>query len=692
MISVPNAAPIPYNLGIEDVSTVTLPPPDDQSPQHCPKFYIWAQRGDTLPKLLVGVERDNIYGSDTFVMGGKYGNHATIFANAVNARANACMYQRLIPSDAGPKSNMTLWLDVLPTTVDLYARNSDGSIKTDALGDPEVIGTTQGYKAKWVVTSAKTHQDAQQFGIRSQMAGDQVDPATNTQSTRYPMFDFHVDSQGEYGNRLGIRMWAPLANLGQVPYSLMNSNRAFPYYMSIVEKKSANTTPVNVTTIFNEQNILVTFKPDSIDPVTTMDVYVKSRFVPAYQSTDGRYGLDPAPFSGFYAYQRNIDELQKKFFAAEVPFIDEFSDFTSDPDDFMMFNIITGVSTQNVPYHSFVFVNANNSVTWSAYTDVFADGGSDGTMNDEIFAEMVGVEMLRYRDRKDELMDTATNLETVFYDSGFPTDTKFILPSFISQRHDTFLILGTHTFGERSLTPSEEHALAVALRTRVQNYPESPYFGTPATRAMIMGCSGVIRNTVYRVPATYEIAIKFARYMGAGNGQWKSEYKPDGQPGSLVEELTELNMYFVPESVRVRFWDVGLNWIGRNDRRTFFIPAYKTVYTDDTSVLTSAITVLGCCTLNRIGEKCWRVFSGVSYLSNAQLVERVNNFVLQKSKGIFDNRFTISPDAQITDIDLARGFSWTLPIRIGAENMKTVQIMYVQANRRALLDAELGIA
>jgi hypothetical protein len=62
------------------------------------------------------------------------------------------MLQRVLPADAGPEANMTLWLDVLPTDVDNFERNADGSIRFDTLGNPVVLGTIPGYKVKYVVT------------------------------------------------------------------------------------------------------------------------------------------------------------------------------------------------------------------------------------------------------------------------------------------------------------------------------------------------------------------------------------------------------------------------------------------------------------------------------------------------------------------------------------------------------------
>lgn len=683
-----NAAPAVDDKGIQDISAVRIPTVSKPTPQHLPKVYTWAQQGPEDEQLLVGVERENIYGDETFRMGSAYSTHATLFANAINSEGNAIIYKRLVPEDAGPRSNLTLWLDVLKTKVDLYRRQADGTIYTDGLGDPEVIGTTDGFKAKWVVTS-RAEEGQDELGGYTIQTGNQVDPETGARSERYPIFDFVVYSKGAYGNTLGVRFWTLNSNVDSVPYAMMRDAKAFPYMMSFVKRATPTSSAEAVKTVFGEQAVMVTLKPEVKDPTTTQDLYIGQRATGSFGNlTDPRYAIEFPPFGGFHIYQDYVDQLTAAFHEMEIPFIDEFSDFSSAPEDAGLFNFLTGQSTYGVPYHSFIFSNDSDGVTFSKYTDVSAAGGSDGTMNDEVFAELVSKEIKRYRDRKDQVQDLAYHIESIFYDSGFPVQTKLDLASFISQRHDTFLVLGTHTYGGEKLTESQEHSLAVSLRSRIMDYPESDNFGTPATRAMIMGCSGVIRNTTFRVPATYEIAIKFARYMGASDGRWKGTYKPDGNPGNVVEVLTDLNMFFVPETVRNRFWDVGLNWIQRYDRDTYFIPAYRTVYPDDTSVLTSAITVMGVCTLNKIGHKCWRTYTGVSYLTNLQLCERVNNFVTQESKGRFDDRFVIRPQAVVTDLDEARGFSWTLPIGIGAAGMKTVQTLYVQSDRIERMQSE----
>lgn len=680
-----NAAPMVIDYGTQDLSTRLLPREPLNIPQHLPKCYIFARKGRTEPLLAVGAERDNIYGTETFNLRGKFANHATVFANLANAEGNTCMYQRVIPDDAGPESNMILWLDVLPTTVDIYSRNIDGSIALDALGDPIITGTTPGYKVKWVMTHRATIADSQNFGTATIVPGDQVDTVTSTQSNRYPIMELRASSRGAFGNDSGIRLYAPtIKSVAAMPTKMMSQYKAYPYFVSMIRRTNELSTPKIVETLFGEQRVMLTFKESVIDPLTEKQININDVLLDSYQNiTDLRYPVFDGDFGKLVVYQDNIENLLTLFHTAEIPHIDSFSDFTSDANDKHLFNFISGVSSQNVPYHSFIFVDSPSTVRLSEFTNVFAKGGSDGTLTDTVFAQLVEEELARYLDPNDEVQELAVNVESILYDSGFPLTTKYALCSFIANRKDTFVVLSTHDVNDRILTASEEFSLAIALRTRLQMYPESDYFGTPVMRGMIVGRSAKLRNSLYtkHLPLSAEVMIKSARYMGAGNGVWKNGKHFDGAPGSVIDYMYDINVTWVPAQVRNRNWDVGLNWVQSYDRRSYFFPALKTVYDEDTSVLNSYFTAMAICQLNKVAHAAWREFTGTSHLTNAQLADRVNAFVVNHTQKRFDERFVIQPDTLFTDMDLLRGYSWTLPIKIYAANMKTVMTTYVQAYR-----------
>lgn len=686
-----NAAPMVIELGTEDLSTRQLPREVEAVPQHLPKFYLYARKGPDTPQLVVGNERVNMYGVETFDERSPYANHATVFANLANANANACMVHRVIPKDVGPKSNATLWCDVLEVEVDLYDRDEFGNIKVDVSGSPIIIGTAPGVKLKWTKTYHDDHAGMATFGTAIPKPGTQTDPLTSTQSTMYPILEYSASYYGEAGNNCGPRIWPVSSkNSATPPAGVMSTDRAFPYYLQMVRRTSPTASPKTVKTIMGDENILITFKKDTVDPVTQQRLFLGERVISSYNS-NGSDGYPPvfgdiSTVNIYYDYLEHIHEI---IHTAESAYIDGFSDISTDAEDKWLMNPFTACTLTATPYNVVQLVDDADTIRFSEYTNLYMEGGSDGTMNDTLFAELVSEHLQDYLDPNNEVMENAINVESIIYDSGFPLETKFELCNFIAQRKDTFVVLSTYDVNDRILDPSEEHSLAIALRTRLQMFPESDYFGTPVMRGMIIGRSGKLRNSNFpkRLPLTAEVLIKSAKYMGSGNGRWKNGSNFDGAPGSVITDMYDISHTWVPAQVRNRNWDVGLNWVQAYDRRSFFFPALKTVYTDDTSVLNSYFTAMAICQLNKIAHAVWREFSGISHLTNAQLETRVNESVLAKVKDRFDNRFVIVPDAHHTDMDVLRGYSWQLPIKLYAAGMKTVMTSYVQAFRISDLDA-----
>jgi hypothetical protein len=680
-----NAAPGTLDRGVQDLSGAQYTRAPEEYPQHLPKFFIYAKKGPTTEQLLVGDERLTMYGEETFVERSPWFTHQTAFANRANRAGNAAMYVRLVPADAGPKPTLRLYMDVLPTTVDTYERNIDGSIKTDVAGDPIVVGTTAGHRVMFVTDYYDSALAAEEFGSANIIPGTQTDSVTMIQSQRFPILEIEHSFIGADGNNAGIRLWAQNKdNTAQLSTKLMNREKVYPYNLAIVRRSETTGSASIVETILGEQQIPVSFKQDVVDPDTLVRLFVGERLVGDYQNlTDSRYPVQYGEFGRIKVYTENIETLLKQFQAAEVPFLDGDSDFTDDEGDCHLFNFVTGTTSQNVPYHSYVFVDGPEAVRLSQSTNLYAKGGSDGTMSHEGHADLVIDYMRRYTDENDELNDLAYHIESHIYDSGFPLEAKYALINFISNRKDTFVVLSPNEYGAPTRTQTEEYSVAAALLDRLRLHPESTYFGTEVYRGLIVGGAGRLRGSQLtdKLPATYEVLAKSSNYMGAANGQWKNGQNFDGYPGNVLEELYDLSVKYVPPSVRNRFWDVGLNWIERFNRQEFTFPALKTVYSDDTSVLTSYITACAILALNKISHRTRRVFSGVSGLTPAQFTQRVNDYYAEQVKGLFDNRFIIRPRAHFTSMDQIRNYSWTLPVDIFAPGMQTVMTTYTVARR-----------
>lgn len=697
-----NAAPMVRALGTQDLSTVAAARVPDSFPQHLPLVFIYAKKGRAGRVLLQGAERDTYFGKETFDPFKKYFNHSTVFANGINSAGGSCIYSRIIPQNAGPKANMTLWLDVLPTQVPRYERNDDGSFVTDGSGNKiqmtNVVNsvstpvTTSGFKVKWVVSHLTDVSSFNaQFGNETAKPGDQIDVDENTQSTRYPIMSFAANSEGEWGNFAGIRMWAPTtSNTLQLPTTLLEKVRAYPINIAMVEGADASTSPSVIATVNGDQYATLVAKKNAFNTDLNKKVDLDQLTSLYSDETEGYPEIIPN-FDKVFVYYDNIDGLLGDFHDTESAYIDSYSDITNTNDDRFLINIVNFVSSTNVPYETIVPVQDINSVSPTQYTNILAGGGSDGQMDDESFAEDVIVEMNRYLDPNDSVMDMTVNPESIIYDSGFPLEAKYALCQFIGYRKDTFTVLSTYTAGEPQLSMDEEMSLATALRTRLQNYPESTYFGTETCRGAVVGFSSKIQNNTYteEVPLSYEWAVKFTNYMGAANGIWKNGSSPEGAPNHVLQYQVKPSVKFIPSRVANRAWNVGLNWVQPYSRAgSYFIPAYKTVYTNDTSIFNSVITSLAIGTLTKIANNAWKEVSGRSDLKDVQLINKVNEYVNAHVQGIFDSRFVIVPGAMITQADSDNGFSWQLPIKLYGNNQKTVMTTWIEGYRMSALTAQ----
>jgi len=675
-----NAAPMVIDLGTEDLSFRNINPIESELAQHIAKYYIYAEKGPSEPTyfddkaLLI-----NTYGEGTFDVNKPYYNHSTAFVTNTNS---PMVVERLVPDDIGVKSNFVLWLDVLPTKINTYRRNIDGTIYLDVQGMPEITGAIDGFKVKWVKTYKTDKVTVDDVGLLIPREGSQVDPSNGTKSTMYPIYEAVIKYAGEYGNDLGIRIYAN-TNDGYTafPTTILKDAKAYPYNLQFVQRRRYTNSADKIVTTINTQNgnfetTVFSFKPNTVDPLTDANV------LQPLLDLNGDYGR-------ISLYQGYTDYLLTMFHEAESNYIETWTDFTSSSLDSYMFNIVSGVNSNRAPYATFQIVDDYNSIRLTKHTNIFAEGSSSGTMNDSIFAELVYDKVIEYANPNSVLMDNAKYPESIIYDTGFPLRTKKALCNFIALRKDTFVHLSTFTSGQRTLTPSEEYSLAVSLKSYLKLFPESDYFGTPVMRGMITAsdCELVDHDYKKKVPLSIEVLKKSCDYMGATNGYWKSGKHFDGAPGSIIKYVKNISLTWLPTNIRNTYWSVGINIALNRSTREQFIPALKTVYDDDTSVLNSYFVAMAICYLNKIAHATWREFSGVEYLTNAQLVERVNGFVAAKVKDRFDGRYVIIPNATVTEMDALRGYSWTLPIKIYANNMKTVMTTYVQAYRMEDLQA-----
>lgn len=696
-------------LGIQDLSTAIPAVQAEQLPSHLPKVYLYAQKGPAGPQLVSPDGAQQLYGPQTFNELSPYCTHQTVLSNLFSKDANAQMIERMFPADMGPKANFLLSLDVLATTVPQYQRNSDGTYVTNSItGLPEPVipaATNTGYVCKWVVThitaGGPSVSDDTTFGVATAAAGDQTDGSTT--SMRYPILEFWASSYGAYGNNCGFRLSAPTTSSAQgVNSAVLNALKAYPFRISAISRLSATATPTISRMVTGDAAVDFVLQPGAINPYTTAPMSLASVFPNAWgQSGIPGYQDILADLGNLHIYQSNIDLLMGQFATAEITAItggaagSDFSAGDTAANSKYLFNFFTGKSSTGAPYYSYAFNTTDtNAVNINDSTNLYASGGSDGTMTEALFAGLVTTAVSEYNNPLSPLMDMALNPESHLYDTGFPLATKQAMTNFIAIRKDTNVILSSYDVNGPAMTEADEAALGAALRTQLQLFPESTYFGTPVVRGTVMARYATMYGTSYpkKLPLTFELAHKSAKLMGASDGRWNPVYLFDTEPNNQLTMFNPktINVSFTPTSQRNQDWANGINYPIPFSREALFFPGLKTAYSDDTSVLTNYLTACACAHLEKVGVHAWRKYSGNIKLTPAQLCDAVNQSVIDDTTGVFAGLYKIIPAAYISGGDAKNGYSWTLPIKIYANVSDTVMTLSVQAYRMSALAAANG--
>lgn len=711
MSKIISASPQVILLGTDDKSGAIVTPEREPIPQHLPKLFLFAEKGQTDASLVGGAKMLATYGSNTFDKNGEFYNHATQFATAIAGEANTCMIQRVIPDDANPEANFTLYLDIVADLIPNYARNSDGGIVKDQSGNPVVDSDTpeiSGFRIKYI---KEYTPGGLTLGTNQTKTGHIV-AKDGTNSTMYPILDFKAKYKGEFYNNVGVSLESMLQ--ADIPSTIISEGKVVPYKLKLVVRESKKATAVTQKSLYGEASVMFSLKKDAINPTTDASFDLDAIFPEQWSNeTDASFPLKYSDYDNVHVYYDNVKVLLETIMEQERTHVTDvlttwndgldantlsWFDFTTADGNLLLeeehnlIDIFTAKSTKGVNYFTLIQDESEviptvtmKEVQISSNTPLFLEGGSNGTLDNEMFETLVVREMQKYLDPDSEVMDMAVNVESIIYDSGFTLPTKEELCNFIGLRKDTMVMLTTHdaSLGTKYLPLSDERAIAVKLKNRLKLTPESDYFGTKVMRGVVVAGTSLLSDDSLktRVPNLLEIATKSAAYMGAGTGEWKAVKTFDSAPGSIINNLKDIQPSFIPAGVKPILWNSGMVWPQPFDRRQYFFPAIQTVYEDDTSVLNSYFTVMAICTLNKIAAEAWRNFTGTTSLTRDQLADAVVAFVNDRVANKFDNRFVIVPEVEFTDGDIQRGYSWNLVTKIYANNMKSVMVSRIEAYR-----------
>lgn len=678
-----NTTPRPIHRNIKDVSGGTPPVVVEQFPSHFPHIFMFTQRGKEGPQIVNPSMLNRLYGTETFNLRGKYATHQTLLAEMFANNANQMVVHRLKSPDAGAPSNLTLSLEVVKDDIQVYERDSEGRIKRDVNGDPvEEAGVTQtGHRVRWVVG----HADGTVgniFGERTSQAGALVGEGP-TQSTIYPIVDFEVSSFGEHGQLKGIRLSAPTErSQSGANTRVMNVTRSFLYNFQFVERPSPQQQPVIIETLSGATGVDVSFKPDTLDEVFNIEYDIEDRLIQSYHDEDDVAAGEP-PFTNMHFYSNNVETILGELFAEELALQPSWS-----AGDEYLINLVSGLDASGAELHTVqVLGAADGGVTFTSNTTHYAKGGSDGTIDNDTFNELVKEQLENYGDLEHKFLDRARWPQNFIWDTGFAMDTKMAFFEAMGRHPSMIAVVSTQDASMPVNTVEEETSALLALQARARMYPESEVYGTTTCRAAVVGCQGYLldKRWPHLTVATVALADKVSATFGAGNGEMNRDRAFDVTPNNKVNMFRQLFNTYKNDKVRDNDWDNGLVWIESYNPREYFFPQVQTVYDDKSSTINSLMNVIFTSVMKRIADGVWRDLTGRSDLTDEEFLQLSDEYIEERAQEqtIFGGRVLIGARTFYTSMDKELGNTWSTDIHMGMNNMRTAGSFTIVAERRA---------
>lgn len=676
--------------GINDKSRRTPIRAEITYPQHAPLLRLWCETGPE-ETIFIGNESDSfnsLFGSQTLARRGKFFNLQSLLAETLLGAGNGFFVKRLIPTDA-TKARLILGLEIVADDIPavqerLSGFNYNGTI---APGQPAQLPPVDGYRARIVLMTA-----AGDVGSAVPIPGTMLSERDGTQATVYPLFELPAAYFGAAGGNLGIRIWAPNEKTGEVyDEDTAEEFKTRMYRVQFMQKIANTNIPAILLTALGEDYVDVCFTEGAFSAATDKEFYIGDVLTQAYSDDGIESGLAPltSPFSKVHVYSGNIAAVQAMIYTKELTNNPAIADHISQASQI---DFLTGTGNDGDEYQSLYLLGAlGGGINLTDGTTIYAQGGSDGTMDHAKYEELVTVQNTAFGQLPGDLYENIAKYPfSHIYDTGLSMDGKIAMMNVLGARKDIKAIFTTYVEAEgRAPTLSEELSRAQVLMARLKAYPESTLYGTGVCRGEIVYQTGELMGSRYSkpVPQLIDYAFKWAEFAGAGTGILVDGKDIDQDPNNEVTLVKNLNVPYFPARAQSAAWESGGIYSLSGDVRMNYYPCIRSVYQDETSVLLSPITTSIACDIVRLIFRVHKKFSGNAKITKEQLIERCDREITRLVEGRYAGRVQIRPETTITPEDANNGTSWHCKVKLYANNPRTTMFFELETYRMDDLEA-----
>lgn len=701
--------------GVQDLSTRKQTPPALVQPQHFPIFMIRSPKGDDVDLTLVIDYNDAVaqLGADTFDQRKPYYNHQTKALELALQSGNACWVKRITTTGSGnnviplKKSTVVILATIENNvTINQYARNGDGTVIYDANTNLPTYITNNGAMTP-VVGGLKVRFDVVPEGQLSIMTlnstivswdnstGHAIEWSSNGNtnvtwvepagSVTYALAMFESTWNGTDGNNFGFKMWT--AN-GLAPFpmdpAIIDDQQAIGFNFQIVQNVGTSTAMV-VPTINGDPLIPFMFKPNAYNKDTNFNLTIQN-IVDKWKDDGLTAGTSPTygPIGKVTVFENNLETFLNRLFVAET------ANNPNPPATIWELDFLTGTTNSNVvgvPTLAYGFQIDTNGPILSANNSFFLSGGQDGSLTDLDYETAIqSWIMYNFDNEASPCKNILKYPFSDFYDTGFTSNTKKVLPMVMGYRKNTSVHLATHVDGHNALSHQEEISISSVLQQQLLDQAESVVYSTPAYRGTLTLQSGfLLDNYPKRVPLIFELLIKRCKMMGAGNGQMSTlasnDYTLDGN--NQIQYFKSISApNFNVNSAKEAWYNGAIFSMPSGMGNQYFYPYIHTVYPNATSVLTSDIVRHICAHIATVQAKLWVKLVGRDDLDTQEkFISESNKLFTSMTANIFAGKVNIISVTDFTPSQIEDGYSWTHTAQVEAGTVKNVAVFNVVANR-----------
>lgn len=557
-----------------------------------PFGFIMAERGTPGAIYFGGAkELTSILGNMTFTPSSKFYNASTKFI-ATSMAGQGVEVMRLV-DPAATKAELGLFCSVVHEEIVQYSKAVDGSRLLDTNGDfiplKEADGITivtePGVTLKWSVRALASNENFNTLATATVIDG-------SVTTVTYPIAGFEVSSVGAYGNRQGFQLFSTTIEDSTIAQAI---GSVLYRFVPMELATDVSTTASGIPDVYNSLSNDVSFKDVAVYDRTGSNYAFKYTLGTNY--VDPETGESKLPYS-IHTYGTNVATI-----GAAVLLVSPELDFT-DP---YLVDLISGADLEGNLYDH-VAIDAASSTVVNDNVVNYALGGTDGDTSFTKLQELI----------RDWLSGSNhgefTNLQqhpmTHFSDPGFTMPTKLLLFNMLDLRDNFKVDVSTQDILLPLNTQAQDMSAAQTLMFSAQMHQESAIAGVGCTRVGIYAHAGdLVNGSPYDgiIPFTMNRLIQRRDLDGGLYIKGSS----GGLPNSQVTIFRKPNWVADDESVRKLAWGRCANVVMHASRTVIFYPSLRTVYTNDTSLLSDDEISDRIIYMFKIARAIWAKYAGV---------------------------------------------------------------------------------